>query len=440
MVRLLETTLDFVPEVCEPRPHRSLVVLWLLTMVPSHYSTSPSGHARPPDEAERLLSQLWRNCSTCRTLLSLAPEDAELSHLSSHAVLLLGRGDPPPSASWDDTGALANAARPRLSPLASSVPFREKLARALIDESRLSLPSDSCRAQRAAALALAILEGLTSLEARELRLAACLHRANALLRQGDCEKAGRILDRHVEEISELPPGALRGDLHSLAGVIRQDLGRPQDALLHHLLARSEYLALPDNARTATALLRIASLLRAAADLPEAIATAAEAVRLTEEGDDASVFLCARHNLAAYLIDAGLEDEARELLTEVLHLYPTTRDSPTLLRYRWLVARLAAGAGEVASAAATYADLRERFLAQGLGRDAALVTVDLADLSLQSRDTAGCRRALEWLRPILQDHPLARRAPEVHGLLSVVAEAKLVTPPVLRELTALVRTC
>jgi tetratricopeptide (TPR) repeat protein len=370
-------------------------------------------------------------------VLEAGEGESELDLVLAGAVRALGRspflpGDDP----RDQARRLLALPAPRLLLPGLSALSAVPLARALIEEARISFATDSGRAVRAAELALVVLRGLP--EERELRLAAHLHHANALRSRGDLDQAGRIVDRHAEELTGLSSRALRGDLHGLAGAVRQDQGRPQDAMLHFLLAQSDSVALGDDARTARALLRIASLLRAGADLTQAIATAAEAVRHAARTDDSSVYLCARHNLAAYLIDAGLYEDARESLAQILRLYPATSDSLALLRYRWLSARLAAGAGDHAAATAIYLDVRDRLLAQGHGRDAALITVDLAYLHLRSQDVAACRHALASLCPILRDHPPARRTSEVHELLSLVEGRSLLSPPVLEELASLLR--
>lgn len=382
-----------------------------------------------------LLVRLARTCPACRSALTALSREESLDHLVSHVVLSSSRT----RATSSDPDRLRHRSPQVLhsppSPHSSGL-LRRSLARALLETSRVSVTDDPGRAAHAALLALRLLPFPDSPSDARLHLAAQLHRADALRASGEVEQAGWLLDLRVEEILALDSRPWRGELHLLAGRIRQAQERPDDALLHLRLARADFRAIGERDRLGRAYLRTASVLRSAAELPRAIEMASEALRVSAGSSDASLRLAAHHNLAAYLVDAGLGEQAREVLAAVLHLYPTATDAPALVRYLWLSARLAASAGDGERAAATYRKVRDRLLARGETHEAALLTAELARLHLQASDPVRSEEALRALGPILRQTPGTRESTELRQLLSCLEDDTALPPALVRELTEL----
>ena len=382
--------------------------------------------APPSDSAEtespaawaivyRVASELARRCAACRAGLETALRAS--THAPALVALLLATAGDGLPVSFDPPSD--GARRLLASPVAElelaahpEVPS-PRLARALLEEGRLAEPS---RAERSARLALLALGREDPTSSPDLRLAAQLQLAQALRLEGRLEEAGRLLDASAEELARVRSRALRGDLHLLASSIRSAQGRVEEALVHLLLAQRDYAPLEDPSRTARALIQLAAFHRHSGNLDAAIESAAAAHASVAPGP-ADVRLSAGHNLAAYLIDAGEHDRAREVLESVAHLYPSAPDSPAALRYRRLCARLAEASGDHAGAAAAYRDIRDRLVALDLHREAALTVVDLAYLHLSRDDLDGCRDALDSLDPILEALPAAASQREVRALLA-----------------------
>lgn len=110
------------------------------------------------------------------------------------------------------------------------------------------------------------------------------------------------------------------------------------------------------------------LLREASELPAAVR-------------DPRLALAIYHNLATCLLDAGKLLEAQGVLLFNRELYE--RVPGTVLRGRCIEGQLAGELGRTAEAEALLTEARDAFLEQGLIYDAALVTIDLAQVSLQA---------------------------------------------------------
>lgn len=346
-----------------------------------------------------------------------------LDHLASHMALASGRR---PVSGADPRAWARHLLRASELEVAGEVPLlpgvsARAVGRQLLEEARGSFEGEPGRAVRAARLALGVLP-LDAPGEPPLRLAARVHLARALAAAGDLEAAGGWLDEAVEAITDLRSPAWRADLHGLAAGLRRAQGRSPEALLHLRLAGSACRVLRDDGRLGRVYLEMASVFRAAGELSRAIATARDAVGVSESAGDGSLRVCARHNLAAYLLDAGRVEEAREALGAVLHLYPSSPDSPALLRYRWLAGRLAAVGGDRGSATAAFAEVRDRFLARGSVREAALVALDLAHLHLEDREEGRCREVLAGIARVLGDRPGTPESREVGRLLALLEES------------------
>lgn len=136
------------------------------------------------------------------------------------------------------------------------------------------------------------------------------------------------------------------------------------------------------------------LLREASELPAAIR-------------DPRLSLAIYHNLAVCLLDAGKLLEAQGVLLHNRDLYE--RVPGTVLRGRCVEGQLAGELGRTAEAEDLLTGARDAFLQQGLIYDAALVTIGLAQVSLQAGRAA-------------EAEALAREAFDVFVALRVEREA------------------
>lgn len=172
------------------------------------------------------------------------------------------------------------------------------------------------------------------------------------------------------------------------------------------------------------------------DLAQALDTVRSALRKVKE--DRRLYLCGRHNLGFYLTEAGEFWEAAEQLAADEPLYGEFPDPWTQLRLLWLRARIAAGLGQSEKAEAFFLSARDGFIAQGIGYDAAMVSLELALLFLREGRTADVKRLAEELLPIFEAQDVHREAAAALVLFQDAARREELTVKVVRELAKYLR--
>jgi tetratricopeptide (TPR) repeat protein len=135
----------------------------------------------------------------------------------------------------------------------------------------------------------------------------------------------------------------------------------------------------------------------------------EAAPLVDPARDPRLFLCLRHNVLDTLSKMGRLEEARELLPEVEALSREIGNALDLARLRWAEARIAAGLGGTARAEEMFQEVRRALLGQGIGYDAALVSLELAALYARQGRTAEMKELAGEMLPIFQAADVHREA-------------------------------
>jgi tetratricopeptide (TPR) repeat protein len=142
---------------------------------------------------------------------------------------------------------------------------------------------------------------------------------------------------------------------------------------------------------------------------EAIRQIRKGLGLVDWDREPRLVLMARHNLAWFLNDCGRSEEALRHLERFRHTYNDFSDAWTTLRLAWLDGRIAGGLGRVENAEKTLREVRRRFLDEGHGYDAALVTLDLAHLHLEKGRAAEVRTLAGELLDLFLSHDIHRQA-------------------------------
>lgn len=313
------------------------------------------------------------------------------------------------------------------------IPY-EAVARALLEEARRSITEDPKLARDAAALAEDVLEASPGLSDKQLATVAGLYKANAARVLGDLETAAALLNTHHGKIPSCQPRSLRGDLHLLASSIRSDQQLVLEACGHLQAALADYGPLQDPQRKARALIHAGSILNRIGDRDGAIDAAESAAELLSPETDLDLYLAARHNLAGYLILTHRYDRALQILVEIGPLYPRRSSAPYVLKYRWLCARIAAATGDPRGASGTFADVRDRLIARGLHRDAALVALDRARLFLDEPDSF--RAALDGLESLMPRYASLDTRRTIRAHLRGLRAADRPSLPMIRSLARL----
>ncbi|HEX4961330.1 MAG TPA: hypothetical protein VF173_10865 [Thermoanaerobaculia bacterium] len=169
----------------------------------------------------------------------------------------------------------------------------------------------------------------------------------------------------------------------------------------------------------------------------------EAIRQLRKGlslveGEPRLVLMARHNLAWFLNDCGRSEEALQQLERFLHTYGEFRDPWTELRLAWLSGRIAAGLDHFGEAERTLAEVRQRFLDEGHGYDASLVTLDLAKLFLRQGRVAEVRELAAGMINVFLSHDVHHQAAAALAVFQQAAELDRATPLLLDEIAAYLR--
>ena len=146
-------------------------------------------------------------------------------------------------------------------------------------------------------------------------------------------------------------------------------------------------------------------------------------------------LMARHNLAWFLNDCGRAEEARRQLERFRHTYRELPGSFTELRLAWLDGRIAARLGRPDEAEPVLLEVRRRFLAEGNGYDAALVTLDLAHLYLEAGRAAEVRTLAAEMLDVFLSRDIHRQALAALAVFQKAAELDNATPGLVQEISS-----
>jgi tetratricopeptide (TPR) repeat protein len=158
------------------------------------------------------------------------------------------------------------------------------------------------------------------------------------------------------------------------------------------------------------LLQLADTSRHCGDLDRAIIEVRRAAEEIPAEADPRLYLCARYNLALYLVEAGEHGQAADLLATDADLYCRFPDAWTQLRVSWLHGKIAACRGASKEAERIFLETRDGFIARGNGYDAATVCLeDLAPLYLREGRTADLKRVADEMYPIFQSQDIHREA-------------------------------
>ena len=176
---------------------------------------------------------------------------------------------------------------------------------------------------------------------------------------------------------------------------------------------------------ASTLLQSAMVLELVEQPEEAASIALNAVRTiaghppSKRG--AKLLRTALQNLATYLTSAGRPTEALQVLRHSRPLL--ARGGATFdLKVDWLLGRICSALGDDAGARETYVTIRERFAAEGMLQECALISLDLASHLLPTSPLEA-RAEVAYVGPILTQLGMSEDAPEFKLLRSILASTQ-----------------
>ncbi len=310
------------------------------------------------------------------------------------------------------------------------------LAERLIQESRRRTLADPGEALHLAELARAVLHrSPANPESANLAALATAAMGNACRAAGDLRRADEHF-RHVRYLvlhEGVTAARVLGEIDHLEGSLRKDQRQFQEAEAFFTRAAMLFRISGDRCGTAKVLVNLGELFFHQRHLDRAIEMVRTALERLSPDDEPHLYLNGRHNLALYLAEAGHYEQAAGLVAADVDLYRRFPEPWTQLRLTWLRGRIAAGLGEVRDAERLFQETRDGFLSQGIGYDAAMVSLDLTLLYLQEGRTAEVQRLAEEMVTAFETQDVHREALAALRLFQEAARREEVTDVLVREL-------
>jgi tetratricopeptide (TPR) repeat protein len=316
------------------------------------------------------------------------------------------------------------------------------LIRMLLDESRARLPGEAAEAAHLADLARVVVQRNPAMrEAFDLLALASAEKANACRALSDLNLAQEIfghVDLLVTEHGVTDSWVL-ARVAELKASLFKDRRRFSEAkellafaLLHYKLAN-------DPQRIGRVLLSAASLSFHSGDTDQAIEGIRSFLQEFPIETKSHLYLCARYNLARYLVEVGGFEEASEILETDQALFQSSPEPWTQLRVAWLRGKIAARCGDSTTAERTFHEVRDGFIAQGIGYDAAMVCLeDLAPLYLRQGRTADVKQLAEEMYPIFHAQDVHREALAALVIFQEAARREELTVQKVRDIATYLR--
>jgi tetratricopeptide (TPR) repeat protein len=309
------------------------------------------------------------------------------------------------------------------------------LVELLIQESRRCTPEDPGEAYHLAELARFIIHRSPGTpESFDLVALATASMANASRAGGDLRQAEEHFQyaRYVITHQGVTAPGVIAQIDSLEGSLRIDQRRFPQA--EALLTRAAMLCRISGAAVETVriLLKLGTMYFQQGDLGRAVETTRAALEALPQEADLRLYLSGRHNLATYLTESGRFREAADLLEVDAELYDRFPEPWTQLRRSWLQGKIAAGVGDVPAAERLFTETRDGFVRQGIGYDAAMVSLDLALLYLKDGRTGEVRRVAEEMVPVFSAQDVHREATAALLLFQDAAWREEVPAELVRE--------
>ena len=193
-----------------------------------------------------------------------------------------------------------------------------------------------------------------------------------------------------------------------------------------------YRRIGDQHLEGRSLLGKAMILSATGGLEKAIRLDERALELIDPHRDSRLQLIALHNLAFELANHGQPDRARRVLAEARPMYERFGDKISLIKLRWLEARIAVAANDHGFAETALHEVREACVAHEIPYERALVALELAVLYLEQSRTADVKRLVTEMMATFDALAVQPEAFAALILFRQAVEREAVTVALVRE--------
>lgn len=285
----------------------------------------------------------------------------------------------------------------------------------LIERGRELTCSDAARSEETAALAAEIADRLDPLLygaslVQDLRARARICLGDALRHRPDLRAADEALSFAEAFLDDGTGDTLEvGYLLEVRAALRRDQRRLPEA--HRLVddAIVIYRRYRELHLLGRAFVEKGRIHAAAHDLEAAIQWLRKGLGLLDPTRERLLELAARHLLMLYLLESGRAQEAGFLLKASRSELDVHAGELLRLRVLWLEGKIHQSLGELGEAEQDLAAARRGFVEQGVGFDAAAVSLDLASLFAVQGRASEMRLLAEEMLPIFQARDLHREA-------------------------------
>ncbi|MDY7092826.1 MAG: hypothetical protein SX243_07630 [Acidobacteriota bacterium] len=226
---------------------------------------------------------------------------------------------------------------------------------------------------------------------------------------------------------------VRAEVDALEASLYQALRRHEGAkkLLHR--AVTTYLMLDNLSEAARALLKLSAVLFEAGDPEESLRVLDRIADLIDAESEPQIYLYRQHARAICLCETGDPQEAARILEASRDLYARLGDPLSLLRVAWVEGKIARGLGELEEAEFHLLTARHGFQKEDIAYDAALVSLELAELYLEQRRTGEVKElAGEMVQEFLRQD-VSREATAALMLFQDAAMLERVTAALIGDL-------
>jgi len=292
---------------------------------------------------------------------------------------------------------------------------RVDLVEALLDRSWQARSEDPEASEQLGQVALVVLDHLRGpvrdrLRLFDLRARAWANIANARRIRFDITGAREAFaeaEKHLAQGTRDP--RQRADLLRQKSIFLRERHQLQeaDALADQALAI--YRWAQDREGECKCLINKANLHEIQGDLQGAEEVLVKAENLLDPSFDPYLKMCVRLSRVYYLSIAGEAEAAQSLLPEARELARNVGKRLDRLRLRWTEARIAMGLDETDRAEALLREVRDGFLEDDIGYDAALVSLELATLLLEQNRVAETKDLAREMLRVFESLDIRREA-------------------------------
>ncbi len=315
------------------------------------------------------------------------------------------------------------------------------LAAILLEEARNAMPERPRDLYELAETATAVLLRTPDLPGLyDLLVRARAYQGNALRALGQLAEAVEALRgaRALLRTQGVTDPLVFAEVDWIEGALRKDRRQFPEAEELLVRAASLYSLAGEKGQAAEPLLTLGLLYYDTGETRKAIEVTETAAALIHPERNPRSYLCARHNLTLFLIEAGEYAVAAEALSDDEDLYRRFSDPWTRLRQIWLQGKVAFGLGHLEEAERTFLETRQGFLDQGVGYDAALASLDLAMVYARQGRTGELKQLVGELAAVFGADDLPREAVASLVLFRQAVEEERVTVAVIEEVARRLR--